>query len=69
MNKTSDVNPTPIEGVVMPFPGLRGNSLPSDRYGAWIVQRVTAGWVHLMFADLTATLRIPIHRFKRWVLV
>ena len=49
---------------VEPFPELRGSSLPSDRFGAWIVQRVTAGWVHLRSADLTATRRMPVDRFN-----
>jgi hypothetical protein len=50
--------------VVMQWPELKGSSLPSSRYGAWIVQRVTAGWVHLMSADMTATLRMPVDRFN-----
>jgi len=46
------------------YPMLRGNSLPSDRFGAWIVQRVSHGWVSMMSADMTATLRLPVDRFN-----
>ena len=54
----------PINDDGPAFPELKGTSLPSDRYGAWIVQRVTAGWVHLMSGDMTATLRMPVDRFN-----
>lgn len=57
----------PVDAVVVPrrFAQLKADSLPSARFGgAWIVQRVTAGWVHLLSADMTATNRLTVDQFN-----
>ena len=46
------------------YPMLRGDSLPAGRFGAWLVQGVSDGWVSMLSADMTERLRLPVDRFN-----
>lgn len=44
--------------------GLRRSSFPSSKGGAWLVERISDGWVDLMTADMNWTNRVPIDRLN-----
>lgn len=45
--------------------GLRRSSFPSDKGGAWLVRRISDGWVDLVTADFNWVQRIPIDKLNR----
>ena len=50
----------PVHGIVM-----RRSSLPSSRFGAWLVEKMQDGWVYLKSADLTATNKITRDHYNQ----
>jgi len=48
------------------FPNLISDSLPGtmDTGGAWLVERVTSGWVKCLSANMKYTLRLSVKRFN-----
>ena len=44
--------------------GLRRSSFPSAKGGAWLVERISDGWVDLITADMNWVQRLPLDRLN-----